>query len=416
MKNSPTDSPRAPRLRRLTAFPCALLALSLASCDQPKSTSEKAEPKVEGNVVILPANAAQSDSLNIAEAHAVDKPVVHVYGHLAWNDDLTVRIFPSVGGRVCRIVASPGDLVKTGDTLAEMASPDFGQAQADATRADADLKLSDRTLNRTRDLLKHGAAAEKDVEAAEDDYASKLAENQRAQSRLQLYGVSVAPVDGMFPLKAPISGNIVEKTINPGQEVRSDAQLANDPRIISPLFVISDPTKLWVVLDVTELDITTVKAGQKLRIHSRAYPDKVFEGRLEVIGDSLDPNTRTIKARGSVDNASRLLKAEMYVDVDIEIQPPVDKPHARLAKTSGSRQAANLNAGTQVPVQAVLSRQNQHYVFVEKNPGEYERCPVQIGLEDHGNVAVITGLSAGQRVVTDGCLLLESIMETSKGS
>ncbi len=413
MKNRNIDSIRALGRGWLAVFPCVLLPLAFASCDKEKTTAEKAEPKVEGNTVILPANAAQSDTLGIAEAHAVEKPLVHVYGHLAWDDDRTVRIFPSVGGRVCRIVASPGDLVKMGDTLAEMASPDFGQAQADATRAEADLKLSDRTLKRTKDLLEHGAAAVKDVEAAEDDYASKLAENQRAQARLTLYGVSVAPVDGMFPLKAPLGGTIVEKTINPGQEVRSDAQLANDPRIISPLFVISDPAKLWVILDVTELDITTVKAGQKLVIHSRAYPDKTFEGRLEVIGDSLDPATRTIKARGSVDNSSHLLKAEMYVGVDIEIQDKTEKPHARLAKSGGG---ANVSTGTQVPVQAILSRQNHHYVFVEKNPGEYERCPVEIGMEDHGNVAVTTGLTAGQKVVTDGCLLLESIMETSKGS
>src|ERR1700749_2183830 len=101
-------------------------------------------------------------------------------------------------------------------------SADFGQAQADASRAATDLRLAERTLNRTRDLLQHGAAATKDVEAAENDYESKVAENERTQAQLRRFGVEQGSIDGLFPLKTPLAGVLVEKTINPGQEVRPD--------------------------------------------------------------------------------------------------------------------------------------------------------------------------------------------------
>ena len=237
---------------------------------------------------------------------------------MVWDDKTTVRVFSSVAGRVQRILVSLKDNVAVDDTLAMMASPDFGQAQADASKADADLKLSQRTLTRTRDLFEHGAAAQKDVEAAEDDFENKKAELQRSLARLKLYGVELgASVDGMFPLKSPLAGRVVEKNINPGQEVRPDQMLANDPNIIKPLFVISDPKRLSVVLDVTELDIGGLKPGQQLQIHSRAYPNETFTGALEVVGDSLDPQTRTVYVRGYVDNPGGRLKAEMYVSVDV---------------------------------------------------------------------------------------------------
>ena len=97
--------------------------------------------------------------------------------------------------------------------------------------------------------------------------------------------------------------------------------LANAPQVIAAPFVVTEPSRLWVLLDVTEMDMAAVRAGQPLRVRSRALPGRVFPGKLEVVGSSLDPVTRTVRVRGSVDNADLRLKAEMYVGIDLDVEP-----------------------------------------------------------------------------------------------
>lgn len=401
----------------------SLAILPLSSCHKSEEAAKAdtgadapAEIKASDKTVTIPVGAPQQSSLSLEAAKPLSKSSLKVTGRLAWDEESTVRVFSSVAGRVSKITANVGQQVTTGDTLALMASVDFGQAQADASKAEADLKLSERSLTRLKDLLEHGAAARKDVEAAEDDFENKQAEKARAQARLKLYGVEGGTVDGMFPLKAPISGTIVEKSINPGQEVRSDMMLASDARLVLPLFVISSPSRLTVVLDVTELDTSTLKEGQELEVTSRAYPDKVFKGKLELVGGSIDPVTRTVKARGYVDNAEGLLKAEMYVGVSIAVKAAEPGPAVVQGPetTVGKTLPAAAPSEVEVSSQAVFLKDNRHFVFVEKEPGTYERKSVELGNESDGRICVTAGLCAGERVVTRGSLLLEAVTEDAK--
>ena len=395
-----------------------LALLTICSCHKPNEAAAEApsDVKSDENSVTIPVGAPQQASLSVETVKPLSKSSVKVTGRLAWDEETTVRVFSSVAGRVSQIKANIGQQVSAGDTLALMASVDFGQAQADASKADADLKLAERTLTRLNDLFEHGAAAKKDVEAAEDDFENKKAEKARAQARLKLYGVEGGTVDGMFPLKSPISGMIVEKSINPGQEVRSDMMLASDARLVLPLFVISSPSRLTVVLDVTELETSNLKAGQELEVSSRAYADKVFKGKLELIGGSIDPMTRTVKARGYVDNPDGLLKAEMYVSVSIAVKAAESPPAVVRAPETGITKSLSPTVASSVEVssKAVFLKDNKHFVFVEKEPGKYERKSVEVGTESDGRVCVTNGLFAGERVVTQGCLLLQAVTEGSK--
>jgi cobalt-zinc-cadmium efflux system membrane fusion protein len=419
----PTDNPiclaRPPR--HVLALGAALLAaLGLAAChSENKAAEESAKIKIEGDRISLPPGAPQNATFVVEDAKPIEKTILHFTGRLIWNEKKTVPVFSSVAGRVNEIQVNLQQYVSKGDTLATMESPDFGQAQADASKADADMRFSERTLNRVRDLFEHGAAAKKDVEGAQDDFENKKAELQRAMARLKLYGVGIeTTVDGLFPLKAPLSGLVVEKRINPGQEVRPDQILANDPNVIKPLFVISDPKRLSVVLDVTELDIGGLKPGQTLQVHTRAYPDRSFEGKLEVIGDSLDPLTRTVNVRGYVDNEEGLLKAEMYVGVDVARIENAEEtaPEGKGASVVKSSDPTSPHAGppVEIPVKAVFTKDNRHFVFVEKSPGQYERQLVELGAEHGGHVSVTSGLTPGARVVTEGSLQLEAMTEGSK--
>jgi cobalt-zinc-cadmium efflux system membrane fusion protein len=376
-----------------------LAVIGLLGCKEKPKAAETPELKIEGEKIILTDGAPQKTSLAVETAEPLKMSITHLTGRLMWNDDATVRIFTPVAGRVSEVTAKLGQTVSSGTPLARIDSPDFGQALAEARTAAGNLRLAERSLARAKELNEHGAAPLKDVESAEAAYTSAVSERDRSLARLSLYGGSASTTNETYLLRTPLAGVVVEKNINPGQEVRADQMLANAAQLFAPLFVISDPSKLWVQLDVSEVNIASLRPGQLLRIYTRAYPDKVFEGVLENVGDSLDPSTRTVKVRGVVDNAEKMLKAEMYVTVDLT---------ADLAQDT--------KTGVNVSSKAVFLKDNQHYIFVEAAPGQYERKVVKLGTESEGRILVTYGVTAGQKVVTEGCLLLQALLDSSDKS
>jgi cobalt-zinc-cadmium efflux system membrane fusion protein len=143
------------------------------------------------------------------------------------------------------------------------------------------------------------------------------------------------------------------------------------------------------------MHLPLVHKGTEFTIRSKAFPGQTFRGRLDLIGDSLDATTRTVRARGSVDNTSMVLKSELYVTVEVPDVVPLS---------------------LQVPSKAVFLRENQYYLFLETGAGHFQRHAVTVGSERDGKVAILEGLKPGQRVVTEGCLLLQSLMDNAPKS
>lgn len=412
-----------PSLFLLATLMLIISALLLAGCSKtetaPASATGIPAPTVNSNEVVFATNAPQLDSITVATAHARIVAVKHVTGRLYWNDDTTVRIFAPVMGRVTKVLADTGDKISIGTPLAELDSPDYAQALANARTAVGNLMAADKALQRTKDLLAHGAYAQKDLESAEAAYIAALAERDRAKSVLLNYGGGEQiyseleralstdraeataqnyagtndALNSRYIIRSPIAGILVDRNINSGQEIRPDFALANAAPIINPLFTVSDPAKLWLQVDVAEGDLSSLEAGQPLQIFSPAYPDKVFTGTLEKIGDSFDPNTRTVQVRGVVDNPDNLLKAEMYVTVDV---------------TQATDKLAD--AGVEIPASSVFMMDSQYYLFIETADGHFSRQEVKVGTEADGKIPVFAGLNAGQKVVSEGALLLQSIV------
>jgi cobalt-zinc-cadmium efflux system membrane fusion protein len=338
----------------------------------------------------MPARSPQRAALAVEPVGAEKSAFVPLTGRLVWDEDATVRVFTPFAGIVRKLCVEVNEPVKKGTPLAELQSGDFCQAKADARKAEGDFLRAERNLNRLRDLFDHGAAPRKDLESAEADYTNAQAEKDRAESRLAIYGASAKSAGDGFLLPSPLDGVLVERNVTFGQEVRPDQMLANVPQFTAPLFTVTDPKKLWVWLDVTEMHLPLVHKGIELTIRSKAFPDQVFKGRLDLISGAMDPTTRTLRARGTVENPSQLLKAELYVSVEIPDAVP---------------------KSLQVPSKAVFLRDNQYYVFLETGDGQYQRKPVQLGSEREGKVVILEGLKEGQRLVTGGCLLLQSLMD-----
>jgi cobalt-zinc-cadmium efflux system membrane fusion protein len=367
-----------------------LVAIGLTGCKEKQKSPNEPNTKVEGDKITFPTNAPQLGYLTIEPAQERKAAAIGLYGRLAWDDDVTVRVYSPVAGRIIAVPVEVNQHVAAGDALATLDSPDFGQALANARTAVGNLAAADKALSRTKELFAHGAAAQKDIEAAKAADVAAEAERDRAEATLANYGGSDTSSNEIYSLRSPLAGVLVEKNISPGQEIRPDLMLANAQQFINPQFVVTDQKRLWLFLDVDELTVTSLTSGQEVFVHTQAYPDRIFHGRLEVIGDELDPTTRTIKVRCLVDNGDNLLRAEMYVTVDV---------------------TANTAAGLEISSKAIFLKDNQPYVFVEIGPGQFQRRAVKLGVESNGHTAVLDGIAMGDRVVSDGCLLLESILE-----
>jgi len=266
-----------------------LVVTELTGCKPASENSALPEPRFESNKIIFPANAPQMASLTVQTAEPRKLAVEHLTRRLYWSDEATVRIFTPVAGRVQSVLADLGQPVTVGTPLAEIDSPDFGQALANARTAVGNLAAAEKAFSRAKELFAHGAAAQQDVESAQAADTAALAERDRAEATLANYGGSDTSSNEVYLLRSPLAGVLVEKNINPGQELRADQMLANAPNLFAPLFVVSDPAKLWLQLDVSESDLPSLQVGQQLHIFSQAFPEKVFDGTVDNIGAELDP-------------------------------------------------------------------------------------------------------------------------------
>lgn len=193
----------------------------LFACGEKSVPPAMPKPKVAGVLITFPADSPQLAVLTIAPVAEGQESAIELTARMVWNEERTVRIFPPFAGRVTRITAQPGDQVKAGQALAIIASPDFGQAQADAGKAAADFALAEKNIARIRELFDNGVAPRKDLAVAEAEQARARSELTRAQGRIRLYGGAGSP-DQTLALKTPITGIVVERNLNPGQELRTD--------------------------------------------------------------------------------------------------------------------------------------------------------------------------------------------------
>lgn len=363
----------------------AVLVLSLvllAACQKAEEKKDEPGPAVEGERIVFAASQKTLPGIVLEPVHANVARRLSLPGRLVWDEDRTARIYSPFAGRVERILVQPGARVSAGQTLAELASPDFGSAQAEYRKAAADLSLARQNAERQRELHAHGVAAARELQQAEADLARAESEAARAGERVRLYGGG-HNVDQRFMLKSPIAGVVVEKAINPGQEIRPDAA--------APLFVVTDPSGLWAQLEAAEGDLAGLKPGIRVELVSAQYPGERFAAEVVQVADFVDPATRTVKVRGKVANPERRLKGEMYVSGEISFQG---------------------EGGLFVPAKAVYLSGDRHCVFVASDGRTFERREVTVGTESQGMLAVRAGLKEGEKVVSEGNLYLQQILQT----
>lgn len=370
-------------MKRTRLLACmAIVALLAAACNHQEAEPEGPQPVAKDGTITFPKDSKQLAAITSQAVASRPAAPSRLNGRLAWNEDRTVRIYSPFAGRVVRILAQPGDTVKRGQLLAVVASPEFGQAQSEARKAEGDLVLAKANLERTRELAENGVAPRRELQTAEAEFQRAEAEAERSRGRLKLYG-SAQGIDQTYNITSPIEGVVVEKNINPGQEVRPDQSG------VPALFVVTDPTYLWVLLDASEKDLAAARPGRPLAILTPAFPNAEFTATIATVSDFFDPNTRMLKVRANLRNSDRQLKAEMFVTGEI---------------------ASDSLPQIRVTPKAVYFQAGRNFAFVESGPGQYTRREVTVGEQTGEYVSIPSGLQDGEKIVTEGTLMLQQIL------
>jgi cobalt-zinc-cadmium efflux system membrane fusion protein len=312
-----------------------------------------------------------------------------VVGSVSFDQNHYAVVGPLVDGRVIKLRANVGDRVRSGQTLAEVESADVGQAQAAYLTARARLNAAEANLNREKYLTARRISSQREREVAEAQALSERAEIKAATERLRAFGLGDAEIKaleggantgGRVPLKAPISGTVVERLVTLGQAV----QRADDA------FKLVNLDHLWVLLDLYEKDLRRVHVGQKVELRTEARPGEVFQASLAYINPIIDEKTRTAHIRIEFDNPQGKLSPGQFVS----------------AKLLGDPKFAPVE-GLAVPRAAVQTVDGKSLVFVKKGEG-FEKRLVEVGVSGGEMLEIKRGLEEGEEVATEGAFLLKS--------
>ncbi|MEA2741574.1 MAG: rane fusion protein heavy metal efflux system [Acetobacteraceae bacterium] len=330
-------------------------------------------------------------------------------GKIALDDDLETPVFSPYSGRVTRLLARSGDQVKKGDPLFGIQATELAQAQNDLITAVSGLRTARAQLNlattnerRQHELYNAQGAALKDWQQAQVDLATAQGGMNGAsialaavRNRLRIFGKSdsdidqlettadILRVDAETLVGAPIAGTVVQRQVGLGQNIVSASSGAS-----SPVFMIGDLSKVWMIGNAREEDAPALHKGNVVEVRVLAIPNKVFKARLTYVASSIDTNTHRLAVRAEVDNPNGELKPEMFASFRIITSEDAVAPG--------------------VPESAVVYEGARAHVWLaDAGSKALEIRPIKIGRSRDGLVEALQGLKPGDQIVTSGAVFID---------
>jgi membrane fusion protein, heavy metal efflux system len=357
------------------------LAVLLAGCGSGKSSDQSAASPQNPASPDTEIVASDSRGIQILTARATAIPeYLDLPAHIEPDPTRVVHVFAPAGGRIVEMKVRPWDRVEKGQTLAELESSDLARAVADYHKALADHQVKQKALDRSKDLLDHNAISEKDFEQAQGDAQQAQAEVEAAREQVQVFGMDPDHASNQLLVNAPRAGLILDIGAAPGEF----SQALSAP---APLATVADITTIWAVGDIFEQDLAAAKSGQDAQVTLNAYPGQHWSGRVAVVSGEVDPATRTLHVRVVLPNGGTLIKPGMFGAI-------------RILRSSAP--------GILLPAAAVIREGNEAYVFVGDGNGRFQRRGVHIGRTVDGSIEILSGVNAGESIVSEGSLLLRS--------
>ena len=360
----------------------SLLLISGCKKSQPSGASQTAQ---DPNLVM--ANEALLAQIKISVVSQGDvSDILRVAGQIDFDEQALTRIGASVTGRVTQINAQLGNEVKKGDTLALINSSELSNSQLAYLKARSEKEFHRRTVQRAKTLFEADVISAAELQRRESEYEVASAQTRAAQDQLRVLGVNLkameelattGAIDSVASVMATIKGVVVERKVTTGQVVQP----------ADVLFTVADLSRVWAVAQVPEQQVAQVKVGQSVHIEVPALENEKLIGKLIYVGQTVNPESRTVLVRTELDNTSGRLKPSMLASMLIE-----STPTKRVV----------------VPITAIVREQDADYVFIEEKPGSFRLKPVRLSSEHNGQRVVLDGLSQGMRIVSDGAFHLNN--------
>jgi cobalt-zinc-cadmium efflux system membrane fusion protein len=372
-----------------------LLALILiAGCSRETST-----PPPPG-AMAPPPTASATDPLELVLDEDLKRRVIidlaptrrvadtlRIAGRLEANQNRSSRIGAPITGRLTMIDAQIGQLVRSGQTLAEINSPELAQAQLNFLRAHSQTQLLARAVERAKLLLDADVIGSAELQRRQGELVVAQAEKRAAHDQLRALGLSedrltllegTGQIQPTAEISATLGGTVIERKVALGQVV--------NPADV--LFVVADLRALWAAAEIPEQDAQFVKPGQRVQIEVPALDNERFQGRVALVADVVNPETRTVRVVVDLENRGGRFKPSMLITMLVE---------GRVAE----RQV--------VPASAVVREGNGDFVYLEVRPGVLRMTPVDIGPERDGVHALLKPLPADARIALDGAFHVNNV-------
>src|SRR6266568_1618249 len=323
-------------------------------------------------------------------------------GKVAVDEDRSTPVFSPYAGRVTKLLAKPGESLKQGQPLFTIEAADTVQAQNDfiaamtsQNKAKSAVDLADIQFRRAKDLYEGHAVPLKDYQQAEatqvqaqNDMRSSVTALEAANNKLRILGFTDQTIKAFqdkgvinpeITIYSPIAGTVVQRKIGPGQYVSAGAS--------DPVFVIGDLSTVWLIAFVRESDAASVSIGQDISVNVMALPGRPLTAKINYVATAIDPSTRRLLVRATIDNKDGVLKPEMFANVTIY--------------SAGDR------AAPAVPKQALIYEGDQVRIWVAREDKSVELRQIKIGLINGSLVEVTSNLKPGEQIVTKGSLFID---------
>jgi len=335
-------------------------------------------PRLEGSTIAFSPAFRERAGISFTRAERVPfKPIVRVVGTVSFNPSHVAAIGTRLRGTVRRTFKYEGDRVSPNEALAEVESAELGEAQATIAQAEATQKAAEMQARREHELLEKGLTTARESEIANTELASSRAALQAAQQRVKAFGGN--GTFGVFVLRSPLAGHVVEHHISPGQSV--------DSNVVA--YKVADLDHLWIELSVFERDIGSVHVGDDVEVTPLADPSKKIEGRVAHVGEVIDATTRSAAVRVTVDYPKYHLRVGQSVQATI-------------------RSATAEREALLVPQEAVIYIDGKPTVFVSEGETRARAVPVRLGGTDGTRHEILDGVEPGQLVASSGVFALKS--------
>lgn len=356
-----------------------ILIIVLTACDAKNNSNHQADISLTGDTIYISENSTLHNKLKTEIINPeLYRTVVSTFGIVKAIPNKYAEIASPFAGRITKSFVKLGYHVKVDGPVFEISSPSFYEASKLYYQAKQEMQLAKKNLKRQQDLYKNGVGIQKDLEEAEVNYELNKRDYENAIASLKVYKVNPDDLVLGQPLivRSPIAGDVVQNNIVIGQYLKEDAD---------PVAVVAELSKVWIVGQVKEKDIRSIHKSEEVEITAAAISDKCIEGKIYHISDILDEETRSVQVYIECDNSNHDLKPGMYVSVKFIEQP---------------------KESILIPSTAVFQKEEGSFVFINKGENRYVKRDVKISGVGNGRILLNSGLSPGERIVSEGGFFL----------